>query len=122
MGAPGISKTNSITCMMHLPSIVINSGFPLSTNSNIPCLKVNNLTMTFPRQYPVSNSAPPGMYHAKHAEAGGKAGARRRRPAKGGASGGEFLGFDDDDSSCSDVEVGEKRERVRNVNSDRLLF
>ena len=56
---------------------------------------------------------PPGMYHAKHAEAGGKAGARRRRPAKGGATGGgEFLGFDED-SSNSDVEVGEKRERVR---------
>ena len=60
------------------------------------------------------------MYHAKHAEAGGKAGARRRRPGKGGASGGEFLGFDDD-SSCSDVEVGEKRERVSNIILD-LLF
>ena len=55
------------------------------------------------------------MYHAKHAEVGGKGGAaRRRRPVKGGATGGgEFLGFDDD-SSNSDVETGEKREhRVR---------
>ena len=62
----------------------------------------------------VSWTLSPGMYHAKHAEAGGKTGARRRRvAAKGGATGGgggEFLGFDDS-SSGSDVEAGEKREQ-----------
>ncbi|XP_043236907.1 dnaJ homolog subfamily C member 16-like [Amphibalanus amphitrite] len=65
------------------------------------------------------------MYHAKHAEVGGKAGARRRRTAKGGATGGgEFLGFDEDDSSSSDVETGEKREHrtARAALSDEVLF
>ncbi|XP_037074988.1 dnaJ homolog subfamily C member 16-like [Pollicipes pollicipes] len=63
------------------------------------------------------------MYHAKHAEAGGKAGVRRRRAAaKGGASGGgEFMGFDSNDSSSSDVEAGEKRERRTRV-TDEVLF